>query len=162
MEHIWAPWRVQYIEMDKPVECMLCQKSRENNDAKNYILHRADKNFVTMNLFPYTPGHLMIAPYRHVAKLEELTDEERNEHFAVVSRGVILLRQVINPEGFNIGMNLGKVAGTGIDDHIHTHIVPRWGGDTNFMPVIADTNVIPEALADTYKKLKADSERLSL
>ena len=154
MEHIWAPWRVQYIEMDKPVECMLCQKSRENNDAKNYILHRADKNFVTMNLFPYTPGHLMIAPYRHIAKLEELTEEERQEHFEIVSRSTKLLSQVFNPGGFNIGINIGKAAGAGIEEHIHTHIVPRWLGDTNFMTVLPDIRVIPEALADTYQKLK--------
>jgi len=106
-----------------------------------------------MNSFPYNPGHLMIAPYRHVANLEDLTDEERNEHFEIVSRSVRVLKQVFKSEGFNIGINLGRVAGAGIEDHFHTHIVPRWGGDTNFMPVIAEAKVLPEALAETYKKL---------
>jgi len=96
----------------------------------------------------------MVAPYRHIANLEELTDEEISEHFQIVSRGIKLLRQVFNPGGFNIGINMGKVAGAGIDEHVHTHIVPRWQGDTNFMPVMSDVRVVPEALAETYKKLK--------
>jgi len=154
MEQIWAPWRINYIQMEKPKGCILCDKPKENNDASNYILYRGDKNFVIMNSYPYNPGHLMIAPYRHVANLEELTEEELHEHFEIVSRGIKILRQVFNPGGFNIGINLGKVAGAGIDDHFHTHIVPRWHGDTNFMPVISDVRVVPEALAETYKKLR--------
>ena len=154
MKQIWAPWRIEYIQMEKPEGCILCDKPKEKYDVANYILYRGDKNFIIMNSYPYNPGHLMIAPYRHVANLEELTDEERCEHFEMVSRSVKILREVFNPAGFNIGMNLGKIAGAGIDDHIHTHIVPRWQGDTNFMPVIADVRVIPEALASTYEKLK--------
>ena len=154
MERIWAPWRIQYIQMEKPEGCILCQKPKENKDIPNYILYRGDKNFVILNSYPYNPGHLMIAPYRHVASLEELTDEERQEHFEIVSRSVKVLRQVFNPGGFNIGINLEKAAGAGIEDHFHTHIVPRWQGDTNFMPVLADVRVLPEALADTYQKLK--------
>ena len=154
MEQIWAPWRIKYIQMGKTEGCILCDKPKENNDALNYILYRGDKNFIIMNSYPYNPGHLMIAPYRHVANLEELTDEERNEHFKIVSRSVKLLRQVFKPDGFNLGINAGKVAGAGVDDHFHTHIVPRWQGDTNFMPVISDVRVVPEALAETYKKLK--------
>jgi len=107
-----------------------------------------------MNSYPYNPGHLMVAPYRHIANLEELIDEELHEHFQIVSRGIKLLRRVFNPGGFNIGINMGKVAGAGIDEHVHTHIVPRWQGDTNFMPVIADVRVVPQALAETYEKLK--------
>lgn len=155
MERIWAPWRIQYIQMEKPGGCILCEKPKQNNDALNYILHRGDKNFIILNSYPYNPGHLMIAPYRHVASLEELTEEERHEHFEIVSRSIKVLRQVFNPGGFNIGMNVGKVAGTGIEDHFHTHIVPRWQGDTNFMPVLADIRVLPEALAETYQKLKS-------
>ena len=156
MEQIWAPWRVEFIKMGKPEGCFLCDKPKQNNDAANYILYRGDKNFILLNSYPYNPGHLMIAPYQHVANLEELTDGERHEHFEIVKRSIKILKQVFNPDGFNIGMNIGKVAGAGIDKHIHTHIVPRWQGDSNFMPVIADTKVINEALAETYDKLKRE------
>ncbi len=154
MEHIWAPWRIKYVEMKKPVGCVLCDKPAQNRDAENYILYRGTKNFVIMNSYPYNPGHLMVAPYRHVASLDELTDNELGEHFEVVRRSVGVLQEMFAPRGFNIGMNLGKVAGAGIDDHIHTHIVPRWQGDTNCMPVISGVRVIPEALAESYRKLK--------
>ncbi len=154
MEQIWAPWRIEYIQMEKPEGCILCDKPRQNKDALNYILYRGDKNFVIMNSYPYNPGHLMIAPYRHLASLEELTGDELHEHFEIVTRSIKLLRQVFNPGGFNIGINIGKIAGAGIDAHVHTHIVPRWQADTNFMPVISDVRVVPEALAETYKKLE--------
>ncbi len=154
MKHIWAPWRMEYIQMEKPEGCILCQKPAQNNDAASYILYRGDKNFVIMNTYPYNPGHLLIAPYRHVATLADLTPDERHEHIDVVSRSVEILREAFNPGGFNLGTNLGKLAGAGIADHVHTHIVPRWQGDTNFMPVIGDTRVIPEALTETYQKLK--------
>ncbi|TET25298.1 MAG: HIT domain-containing protein [Dehalococcoidia bacterium] len=154
MKRIWAPWRIEYIEMEKGGGCILCDKPKEKDDAASYILHRGNKNFIILNSYPYNPGHLMIAPYRHLASLEELTDDERDEHFEIVSRSIKVLKQVFKPDGFNIGLNLGKVAGAGIDDHVHTHIVPRWQGDTNFMPVIASVRVIPQALAETYKKLK--------
>lgn len=154
MERIWAPWRIKYIETSKPEECILCEKPTENNDAQNYILHRGEKNFVILNSYPYNPGHLMVVPYRHVSSPEELNEAERSEHFEIVSRCINVLRQALNPGGFNVGMNIGKTAGAGIEDHIHTHVVPRWQGDTNFMPVLADVRVIPEALAATYQKLK--------
>ena len=140
--------------MEKPQGCILCKKPGQDNDAENYILYRGDKNFVILNIYPYHPGHLMVAPYRHIASLEELTKEERHEHFEIVSRSIKLLRQEFNPEGFNLGVNIGKAAGAGVVDHIHTHIVPRWQGDTNFMTVISDIRVVPEALAKTYQKLK--------
>jgi len=154
MKHIWAPWRMEYIEMEKPQGCILCEKPKQDNDAVNYILYRGSKNFIILNTYPYSPGHLMIAPYRHVASLGELTDIERHEHFDIVSRSIEVLRQELSPEGFNLGINIGKAAGAGIEDHIHTHIVPRWTGDTNFMTVISDVRVVPEALAKTYQKLK--------
>ena len=154
MERIWAPWRIQYIQIEKPEGCILCEKPEQNKDALNYILYRGDKNFIILNSYPYNPGHLMVAPYRHVTSLEELTEEERHEHFEIVTRSIRVLRQVFNPGGFNIGINVGKAAGAGIEDHVHTHIVPRWQGDTNFMPVLSDIRVLPEALAETYKKLE--------
>ena len=154
MERIWAPWRIQYIRQEKTEGCILCEKPRQNEDTPNYILYRGDKNYIILNIYPYNPGHLMVTPYRHVASLEELTEEERNEHFEIVSRCIRSLRQVFNPDGFNIGVNLGKVAGAGIVDHFHTHIVPRWQGDTNFMPVLSEIRVIPESLDKIYQQLK--------
>ena len=154
MELIWAPWRIEYIQMEKPEGCILCNQPKQNKDALNYILYRGEKNFVMLNAYPYNPGHLMIAPYRHTASLEELTDEELKEHFEIARRSTRILRQVFNPGGFNLGINLGRISGAGIDDHFHTHIVPRWQGDANFMPVIADVKVLPEALSETYQKLK--------
>jgi ATP adenylyltransferase len=154
MEHIWAPWRIEYILMEKPEGCVLCDKPRENKDVENRILYRGDKNFVIMNSYPYNPGHLLVSPYRHVSRLEDMTDEERNEHFEVVSRCVRVLREAYNPGGFNIGANMGKVAGAGIDDHYHSHVVPRWQGDTNYMTVLADVRVVPQALSETYRELK--------
>ena len=155
MKHIWAPWRIEYIRMEKSKGCILCEKPRENNDVLNYILYRGEKNFVILNSYPYNPGHLLVAPYRHVDNLEELADEELHEHFEIVRRGVKLLKQVFNPDGFNLGINIGAIAGAGIVGHFHTHIVPRWSGDANFMPVIAEARVLPEALAETYEKLKS-------
>ncbi len=154
MEYLWAPWRMEYIRMEKPQGCILCEKPKEDRDTENYILYRGERNFVILNSYPYQSGHLLIAPYRHVASIEELTEEERHEHFDIVSRSVRRLRQEFSPEGFNLGINIGKSGGAGIVDHVHTHIVPRWQGDTNFMTVISDIRVVPEALAKTYQKLK--------
>ena len=154
MSHIWAPWRIEYIQMDKSKGCIFCEKPKEDDDEANYILYRGDKNFVMMNSYPYNPGHLLIVPYRHVANLDELSNEELHEQIEIVSRSIKVLRQAVDPDGFNLGTNVGRFAGAGIADHVHSHVVPRWQGDTNFMPVIADIRVIPEALADTYEKLK--------
>ncbi len=154
MEKIWAPWRMEYIMMEKSGECFLCAKPKQSDDALNYILYRGRQNFVIMNTYPYNPGHLMIAPYRHVDSLDGLNSEELHEHIEIVARSLKVLREAFKPAGFNIGANTGKVAGVGLEGHVHTHIVPRWQGDTNFMPVISETKVISEALADTYKKLE--------
>jgi len=154
MEQIWAPWRMEYIRMAKPEGCILCEKPAQDCDVANYILHRGGKNFVIMNTYPYNPGPLLIAPYRHLGGLDDLNDEERNEHFVLVCRCLELLREKFHPDGFNVGINMGKVAGAGIDSHVHTHVVPRWQGDVNFMPVISDVRVVPEALAETFEKLK--------
>ena len=154
MEHLWAPWRIQYILNDKPEGCILCEKPREDKDVENYLLFRGNKNFIMMNSYPYNPGHLLVVPYRHTSNLDELPDDERNEHFELVSRSIKVLKEVFAPGGFNIGANLGKVAGAGIEDHFHSHIVPRWQGDTNYVPVLADVRVVPQALAETYQQLK--------
>lgn len=154
MEHIWAPWRMEYIAGPKPEGCILCDKPAETEDVHNYILFRGEKNFVMLNSFPYNPGHLMISPYRHVASIEDLVDDELVEHFAIVRRCTRVLRRIFTPAGFNIGINIGRAAGAGVEGHVHTHIVPRWDGDANFMTVIADTKVVPEGLAATYDKLK--------
>ena len=155
MEQLWAPWRIKYIETPKKGGCVLCQKTKENNDEANFILYRGQNNFLILNTFPYNPGHVMVAPYRHIANLQDLTDSEAEEHFDIVKKSLELLKEAMKPAGFNIGLNIGKVAGAGIEGHIHTHIVPGWEGDTNFMPVLYDTRVISEALNATYRKLKA-------
>lgn len=153
MEYLWAPWRIEYIKKIKEGGCIFCQKPIEKNDTANLILYRGQNNFIIMNSYPYNPGHLMIAPYHHVASLDELSDEELSEHYRMIAQSTRILTKVFKPDGFNIGMNLGRIAGAGIDKHIHSHIVPRWAGDTNFMPVVADTRVINEALEETYQKL---------
>ncbi|MBM3148688.1 MAG: HIT domain-containing protein [Chloroflexi bacterium] len=163
MEHIWAPWRIEYILEAKDAKgegCILCQKPKENKDEANLILHRGRTNFIMLNAFPYNPGHLMVAPYRHIGKLEDLNDDESKEHFDLIKLSVRLLKEAVQPTGFNTGMNLGKIAGAGIEEHVHTHIVPRWQGDTNFMPVVADTKVLPQALATSYSSLKKSLESL--
>jgi ATP adenylyltransferase len=154
MKHIWAPWRITYVRSAKPKGCILCDKPDESKDAENYILYRGKLNFVMLNAYPYNPGHLMVAPFRHIASLEAMTEAERHENFDIVSRCVEILKKEMQPEGFNVGINLGKTAGAGVEDHIHSHIVPRWNGDTNFITVVGDVRVVAEALADSYKKLK--------
>jgi len=158
MDQLWAPWRMEYIERPSETGCILCQKPGEQNDEANLILYRGQSNFIILNAFPYNPGHLMIAPYRHTANLQDLSEDEAKEHFDIVRKGITLLARILKPAGFNVGMNIGKVAGAGIEEHLHTHIVPRWQGDANFMPVLSNTKVISEALAATYKKLKSAIE----
>jgi len=157
MEYQFAPWRMQYIRQatskDDGACCILCDYPSRNDDEPSLILCRGELNYVIMNRYPYNAGHLMVVPYRHCGFLEELSNQERDEHFRLVSFCVEKLRGVFHCDGFNVGMNLGRVAGAGIAQHIHTHIVPRWSGDTNFMPVIGETKVINEALAETYKIL---------
>ena len=163
MDYIWAPWRIEYIlraKDSRTEECIFCQKPRENKDEANLILHRGKNNFIILNAYPYNPGHLMVAPYRHLDKLEDLNGEESDEHFSLIKLSIRLLNLAIKPSGFNTGMNLGAVAGAGIEDHIHTHIVPRWQGDTNFMPVLADTKVLPQALAVSYTNVKKALQNL--
>jgi ATP adenylyltransferase len=154
-EHrLWAPWRLDYIKGPKPDECIFCDGAEPAGDADRYILARAEHCFVMLNAFPYNNGHLMVSPYEHVPSVEELGPPALLELMTLTQRSLAVLREVYRPEGFNIGINQGKPAGAGFDDHLHLHVVPRWGGDTNFMPVIGHTRVLPESLADSYAHLK--------
>jgi ATP adenylyltransferase len=161
MKIMWAPWRMAYIQAKKPRECLFCSILRKQRDGTNLLLHRGRYGFVMMNLFPYNSGHLMVAPYAHVNSLESLADEHTLELVRMTSLSMRVLRVVIRPEGFNIGINLGRVSGAGIEGHIHLHVVPRWNGDTNFMTVFSETRVIPEHLGATYRKLRT-SFRLAM
>ena len=154
MNHLWAPWRMQYITKSKDGDCIFCTKPKQDNDRMNLILHRGKNNFIILNAYPYNPGHLMVVFYRHVAHLEDLSNEETKEHFELIQKSVTLMKNTIHPAGFNIGLNIGKVAGAGVEGHLHTHIVPRWQGDVNFMPVLGETRVVSEGLDTTYDKLK--------
>ncbi|MCD6334219.1 MAG: HIT domain-containing protein [Candidatus Latescibacteria bacterium] len=155
MKKLWAPWRMKYIlDINKDEECIFCEKPKQNRDEENLILYRGKTCFVMMNLFPYNNGHLLIAPYRHTADLSALSDEEKKEMMNLTGEWVNTLSDRMGAQGSNVGMNLGKIAGAGIADHLHLHLVPRWEGDTNFMPVVGDTKVMSEALEDTYQKLK--------
>ena len=157
MERLWAPWRMRYIEgADSGSLCIFCAKPAEKKDTENLILWRGDHTFIILNAFPYSNGHLMVSPYQHTANLDELTDDEMLELMSTTRFGVNLLKGAFKPDGFNIGINMGRVAGAGIADHVHIHIVPRWSGDTNFMPVLGDTRVIPESLQVVYERLKAE------
>ena len=154
MKQLWAPWRIKYIKMEKTEECIFCKAVKEEKDEKNLVLWRGKVAFVIMNKFPYNNGHLMVAPYRHVGTLEDLTVMELTEIGILLQKSIKLLKKAMSPEGFNLGINIGRIAGAGVEDHIHVHIVPRWNGDTNFMPVISDVRVVPQALQDTYTELK--------
>jgi ATP adenylyltransferase len=146
---LWAPWRIEYILSDKDEECIFCAAARGEDRHARWIVDRGGRCFTILNTFPYAPGHLMVAPVRHVGELEELDDEEAAEVLALTRRAIGALRAAMSPHGFNVGLNLGEVAGAGIADHLHLHVVPRWQGDNNFMPVLADARVMPQALEAT-------------
>ena len=162
MDTLWAPWRMKYIQeetKEKSGDCLFCPRIGADKDAENLIVHRAPLTVVFMNKYPYNNGHLLVMPVRHVGEMDELDDNELFELFDVVRLSRRALARVMQPHGYNIGINLGEVAGAGAPDHLHVHIVPRWSGDTNFMPVIGDVKVMPESLQETRTKLaKAFSE----
>jgi ATP adenylyltransferase len=159
---LWTPWRMAYILSNKQTQtaegCVFCAILAQDQDAENYVVWRGAHCAIVLNLYPYNNGHLMVIPYAHAPSLEDLPAEVQCEMMLIVSKSLSLLRRAMQPAGFNIGINIGQVAGAGIEDHVHIHIVPRWGGDTNFMPVLAGTRVIPEWLDDTYANLKAALE----
>ncbi len=154
MDILWAPWRIEYIKQSKEPGCVFCTKPAEQQDDKNFIVHRSKTSFVIMNFYPYNNGHLMIVPFRHTADIAGLTADEKLEMMDLLAMSKQALKQTMAPHGFNIGMNLGQVAGAGIKDHLHFHIVPRWNGDTNFMPICGHTKVVSEGLAETWEKLR--------
>lgn len=156
MDRLWAPWRAQYITQagDPDPGCIFCQKLNDTHDEENLVLTRTDRCLVLMNLYPYNNGHLLVAPQRHVGELEAMNGDELRELMEVTRWMVRVLRRAMRPHGFNIGINVGRVAGAGIPGHLHIHIVPRWDGDTNFMPVLGEAKVISEDLAQTYRKIR--------
>ena len=155
MDTLWAPWRMEYLMSDKPGGCIFCDKPRANDDDRNFIVFRTALSFAMLNAYPYNNGHVMVAPFRHVGSLTELTAEERCDLMESVARAEGLIARALSPQGMNVGINLGHCAGAGVPGHVPVHLVPRWEGDTNFMPVLGETRVIPESLEETCARLRA-------
>jgi ATP adenylyltransferase len=155
-ERLWAPWRLEYIRRPGPDECIFCRAvaADSGGDEANHVVHRGEHCFVLLNAFPYASGHLMVAPYEHAASIEPLGPEALLELMTLSQRSLAALRDNYGPDGFNLGINEGKAAGAGIEDHVHLHVVPRWGGDTNFMPVVGDTRVLPQSLSESWSELR--------
>ncbi len=152
-KQLWAPWRLEYVQAAGSEEgCVFCAAA-DGDDEELLVVHRGEHAFVLLNKFPYSTGHVMVAPRRHVGDFGELDEDEALEIHRLAAHALDVLRATMNPHGFNLGWNLGRAAGAGVVDHVHLHVVPRWGGDTNFMPVLADVKVIPEHLAGTRRKL---------
>lgn len=154
MDNLWAPWRMSYILSDKDTGCFLCSIISTDHDQENYVLKRGATCVALLNRYPYNNGHIMVVPRRHVANLEDLTREEKVELIDLSSEMILALRRAMNPHGFNVGLNLGSAAGAGLKDHLHQHIVPRWQGDTNFMPAVGGVKVIPQTLDSVRDQLK--------
>jgi ATP adenylyltransferase len=156
-QRIWAPWRLEYVKdasKDKESECIFCAAITADDDEANLIVHRGERCFVILNKFPYTNGHLMVAPFEHLATLQALDADTTAEMMALAQRGMTALESSYSPHGYNVGVNQGRVAGAGVEHHIHMHVVPRWGGDTNFMPVLGDTRVMNQTLEDSYSTVR--------
>ena len=159
MDRLYAPWRMAYVDQPQKPQpgatgCVFCDKAASSDDVANLIVHRGRTAFVLLNLFPYNNGHLMVVPYLHTAQLNDLDDDASLELLTLAKQAQAALGRAMYPEGFNLGMNLGTAAGAGIADHLHLHVVPRWSGDTNFMPVLADVKVLPDALENSCLKLR--------
>jgi ATP adenylyltransferase len=151
---LWAPWRMEYILSDqKGGECIFCTDEDRSEDETRLILHVGSLSMVMMNRYPYINGHLLVAPVRHIPRMDALSNEEMLDLMVMVRESMGILKRIMNPEGFNVGLNLGRVAGAGVEEHMHFHIVPRWNGDTNYMTVFGEVRVIPEHIDETYRKL---------
>ncbi len=153
MQKLWAPWRNKFIYHRKAKGCIFCEKPRLRQDAKNFLIERGKTVYSMLNLYPYNNGHVMISPYRHLKTITQLTTEETLELFQMLQRTLKKLDKALRPHGYNVGFNIGRIAGAGYDKHVHLHVVPRWLGDTNFMPVVADSKVISESLSDLRKRI---------
>lgn len=155
-QRIFAPWRVEYVKKAKEgeSECIFCEKPEQDRDKESLILKRGEHNFIILNKYPYNPGHAIVAPYRHISSYNELREDEVTEKHELTESYLSAAKEVFNPDGFNLGSNLGRTAGAGIDDHIHFHVVPRWEGDNNFMPVISETRVVSQSIESSYEELK--------
>jgi ATP adenylyltransferase len=156
-QRIWAPWRLEYVKdaaKDAEEGCIFCTKPAADEDEENLIVHRGARCFVILNLFPYTNGHLMIAPFEHRSSIADLDGDTLAEMMALCQQAILGLDERYAPQGYNVGFNQGRVAGAGVEHHIHMHVVPRWGGDTNFMPVLGDTRVMPQSLGDSYETIR--------
>ena len=155
MDHLWTPWRMKYIlEHHDYEDCIFCEAARAEQDGENLVFYRGEQAFMILNRYPYTSGHVMCVPYAHEARLHDLQREARVEIMELVSKAVQVLQVVYSPEGFNVGLNLGEIAGAGVEEHLHMHIVPRWQGDTSFMSAVGQTRVLPESLPDTFRRVK--------
>jgi ATP adenylyltransferase len=167
MDKLWSPWRSKYIESFKPGSdkeegCLFCRIAEENKDKENYLVYRGRESYIVMNLYPYNSGHLMIVPYQHASSLSEFDEATRLDCMNMINLGCDILGKAVYPHGFNIGANIGRVSGAGIDEHVHFHIVPRWNGDTNFMPVLNEVKIISDFMDATYEKLKKALKELKL
>jgi ATP adenylyltransferase len=163
MDVLWAPWRMTYIiKAVKEKECIFCRAVSSSDDEANKVVYRSEHSIVVLNIYPYNTAHVMVAPKRHVPRPDLLSDEEVADLHKTLILTIKAVEKEYNPQGFNIGMNIGRVAGAGVEGHMHIHVVPRWMGDSNFMPVIGETKVIPEDLTQTYRRLKASFNSLSL
>ncbi len=155
MNRIWSPWRMKYINNHQKEEgCVFCSAQSQEDSAENLIAFRGERAFVILNLYPYTSGHLMVVPFDHIATLEELDRATRAEMMELTSQCMVALKKIYRPQGFNVGANIGVAAGAGVPGHVHIHVVPRWGGDTNFMSVLGETRVLPEAIEVTYQRVR--------
>ncbi len=159
MRHLWSPWRLEYLTAPRTDGCIFCHAVQSDNDRENLLLLRGERGFLLLNRFPYNNGHFMVVPYAHVPSLEDLDAPTLTEMMLLLNRGLAALRTTMHPDGFNVGVNLGQAAGAGVVDHVHIHAVPRWLGDTNFMPVVVDVRVVPETWLQTYDRLKGALDR---
>ena len=163
MEHLWAPWRMEFIKGPKPAGCVFCEAAAADpaDDPAHLVLARTNLSLAILNRYPYNNGHLMVAPTAHLANLEDLPPAAAGDLTTLTQRSLRVLRRVLSPQGFNLGINAGKIAGAGVADHVHQHVVPRWDADTNFMPVVAETKVLNEHLTKSYQELRAGFDRLT-
>jgi len=161
MQQLWAPWRISYIREQKEKGCVFCLKQKSTDDKHSLILSRGDHSFVLMNLYPYNNSHLLISPYNHVATTDQLNIETLNEIIWFANESMIIINNNLNADGYNFGANIGNAGGAGISDHIHFHVVPRWNGDTNFMPVVGETKVQVQGLQETYDELIIHFDKLT-